>query len=226
MHVPSKRKAGYEAVASEEDAPDAFVARITSEPRRRKPVERFEAASCTGMTRDLRKKEARLGGPAPSPRCTPRVWRPRPQLATPARALRHRRRRPWRRTPPPQAEDEARRLSLRMVLFTDGELRNCLLTIDNRWQDWAFAWQWEERKAALVAAQPEVRAAPPLARPTEGTPPPATPLPPPPATSAPPSRVARRSRTRRATAFSSRWTAARGVRCSCSSRARRSSGRC
>ena len=87
MHVPSKRKAGYEAVASEEDAPDAFVARITSEPRRRKPVERFEAASCTGMTRDLRKKEARLGGPAPSPRCTPRVWRPRPQLATPARVV-------------------------------------------------------------------------------------------------------------------------------------------
>ena len=43
--------------------PDAFIARITSEPRRRKPVERFEAASCTGMTRDLRKKELERKNP-------------------------------------------------------------------------------------------------------------------------------------------------------------------
>lgn len=77
-------------------------------PRRRKPVERFEAASCTQYTRDLRKA-----------------------------AL----------------EDEERRVSLRMVLFTDGEERCVPLARENRWTDWIFAWQWEQQREALVKEQ-------------------------------------------------------------------------
>ena len=81
---------------------------LQREPRRRKPVERFEAASCTQYTRDLRKA-----------------------------AL----------------EDEERRVSLRMVLFSDGEERCVPFTRDNRWSDWIFAWQWEKRREALVKEQ-------------------------------------------------------------------------
>ena len=117
--VPQKRTRHEAYTAVDETAPDAFTARATEGPRRRKPVERFEAASCTAYTKDLRRVEK---------------------------------------------EDEVRRLSLRMVVFTDGETRCVPFTAETCWRDWTFAWQWEARKAALLAKpEPQQRAAPPVA---------------------------------------------------------------
>jgi hypothetical protein len=56
-HVPPKRARHTEMARVDEDQPDAFSAHVTEAPRRRKQVERFEAASCTAYTRDLRKVE-------------------------------------------------------------------------------------------------------------------------------------------------------------------------
>ena len=56
-HVPHKRARHTELLPVDGELPDAFTTQITHAPRVRKPVERFEAASCTGYTRDLRKVE-------------------------------------------------------------------------------------------------------------------------------------------------------------------------
>ena len=58
---------------------------------------------------------------------------------------------------------QVRRHSLRMVVFTDGETRCVPFTADTCWRDWTFAWQWEARKAALLAKpEPQQRALPPV----------------------------------------------------------------